>query len=186
MMTSTLERDLRTLYGAYAYLRTHDLSAVSTTARLLRQGDLALLAGRVRDELEELRGAVAGTHGHGGGRDDVVLEAYQSLYWLIVLAVAAGDDYETLRPHEVLAMPVSAGAATRAAWIEPVPDALRDAARRRQALRDGLTCLASQCHEAGVEVAEAVRRDLRELHAKPYLEPFWKDMKAGAHDRDDA
>lgn len=177
MMTSTRERDLRTLFGAYAYLRTHDLSAVSTTSRLLRQGDLPLLAGRVRDELEELRGAVAGTHGHGGGRDDVVLEAYQSLYWLIVLAVAAGDDYDDLAPHQALATPVD-DAAPPAAWSAPSPDALHDPPRRRQALREGLAYMVSQCRLAGVEVAEAVRRDLRELRARPYLAPYWKDVEA--------
>src|SRR5207248_10202289 len=67
----TLERDLRAIYGAYEYLRAHDLAAVSTTSRLLHECDLAYLARRARDEMEELRGAVAGTHGHGGGRADI-------------------------------------------------------------------------------------------------------------------
>ncbi len=97
-----LERDLRAVYGAYAYLRNHDLARVSTTSRLLREADLAQLARRVRDELDELRGVIDGTHGHGHGRDDVVLEAYQSLYWLTVLAVAAGDTYDDVRPHTAL------------------------------------------------------------------------------------
>jgi len=97
-----IERDLRAAYGAYAYLRGHDLARVSTTSRMLREADLARLARRVRDELDELRGVIDGTHGHGHGRDDVVLEAYQSLHWLTVLAVAAGDTYDDVLPHTAL------------------------------------------------------------------------------------
>src|ERR687884_543984 len=108
----TLERDLRAIYGAYEYLRDHDLAAASTTSRLLRERDLAYLARRARDEMEELRGAVAGTHAHGGGRTDIVLEAYQTLYWLLLLAVAAGDRYDDVRPHEMRAPDLPAGCST--------------------------------------------------------------------------
>lgn len=178
MMCDACESDLRALHGAYTYLRAHaDLEEVSTTARLLRRGDLIFLAGRVRDELEELRGAVAGTHGHGQGRDDIVLETYQSLYWLMALAVAAGDDYDDLRPHEMLAPTNGADAATElpASWLDPPSATLRNPPRRRQALREGFSFVGAQCRRAGVDVAEAVRRDLRELRAKPYLGPYWKD-----------
>jgi len=52
----TLERDLRAIYGAYEYLREHDLAAASTTSRLLHECDLAYLARRARDEMEHLQG----------------------------------------------------------------------------------------------------------------------------------
>lgn len=173
-MSDALERDLRAIYGAYLYLREHDLSAVSTTSRLLRSGDLRALAQRAREEAGELRGALAGTHGHGGGRDDIVLEAYQTLYWLIALAVAAGDRYDDLRPHEVLAPEQAAGAASEASrdWLSLEPD-WSDPPLRRQALRAGFADVAACCRAAGVAPAEPLSRDAAELRAKLYLAPYW-------------
>ncbi len=159
-----LERNLRAIYGAYVYLRTHDLAAVSTTSRLLRGGETAWLAGRARDELAELRGAVEGTHGHGGGRDDVVLEAYQALYWLLVLAVVMGEEYDAIRPHELLA----AGGPEGVEWAWP-----DEAGQRQQALRAGFVIVGHECRRGGVAAAEPAQRDLAELRAKPYLAPYW-------------
>lgn len=180
-MPMYLESNLRLLYGAYEYLREHDLAAQSTTSRLLHERDLAVLAGRVADELAELRGTVAGTHGHGGGRDDVVLEAYQSLYWLIVLAVAAGDRYDDLQPHEAM-IPLSSSGAAHDYWRgdEGVRSGegdewawLDDPRQRHAAIRQGVSLVAAECSHGGVDVAEAVARDLRELRSKPYLQPYW-------------
>ncbi len=171
---SSLEQDLRAVYGAYAYLRAHDLVAVSTTSRLLRDGDLSFLAGRVRDELDELDGTVAGTHGHGNGRADVVLEAYQSLYWLLLLAVAGGDIYDEARPHEAL---VAGGEGVGGVEPQPLPpssaEVMGDATRRRRFLRVGFGLVGARCRRGGVDVAAAVARDLAELRGKPYLAPYW-------------
>src|SRR5436309_2903492 len=139
MMRDTLERELRAIYGAYEYLRDQDLAAASTTSRLLHGRDLTYLAQRARDEMDELRGAIAGTHGHGGGHDDIVLEAYQTLYWLLLLAVAAGDRYDDIRPHEMLAPGPHAGCTTAPLrlWID-APPRVSDPPQRQQALRAGL------------------------------------------------
>jgi len=94
--------DLYAVYGAYQFLRDHDLTTVSSTSCRLHEADLPALTARVRDEVDELRGVIAGTHGHGGGEDDVVLEASQCLYWTFVLAIAAGDAYDDLSPHVAL------------------------------------------------------------------------------------
>ena len=184
-MNNHLERDLRLVYGAYEYLRAHDLSDLSTTSHLLREGNLAYLARRVSDELGELRGAVAGTHGHGGNRrDDVALEAYQSVYWLIVLAVAAGDRYDDLRSHEAPARVDSPAAAPCAL---PELDA-RDAGIRRDFMARGFAAIGAACRQAGVPVEDAVRRDLRELRSKDYLAAYWgaTDGPATADRRGDA
>ncbi len=196
-----IERDLRAIYGAYAYLRDHDLARVSTTSRLLRDADLARLAYRVRDELDELRGVIDGTHGHGHGRDDAVLEAYQSLYWLTVLAVAAGDTYDDIRPHTALEQPSppthanpSLGSAeptaqpalpVRGRGEQSVAGATEledlhsaDPMRRRQAIRRGAAQIADLCEQAGVAVAEPIARDLSELRARSYLAPYWEAMDA--------
>lgn len=183
-MTEAIERELRAVYGAYEYLREHDLAPVSTTSKLLRTGDLAALARRVGDEIGELRGVVAGTHGHGGGRDDIVLEAYQTLYWLTVLSVAAGERYDEIRPHEILELetPPDDAASSLHAWSAPGLD-WHDACRRRRALHEGFATVAACCRTAGVAVAEPVRRDRAELRAKPYLAPYWAqyDQRQVAH-----
>lgn len=170
-MSETIERDLRAAFGAYEYLRDHDLPA-STTSHLLRQGDLVWLARRGRDELDELRGAVAGTHGHGGGRDDIVLEAYQALYWLTLLAVAAHDSYEQIGAHNILAHPPAGSGEPDDAAPAGISD-LRDAEKRRQVIRGGLAALAVQCRLAGLDCHEAVQRDLAELRSRPYMAPYW-------------
>jgi len=176
MTDDTLERDLRRAYGAYEYLRDHDLSDISTTSRLLHEDDLDYLTRRIADETRELYGVVEGTHGHGGGRDDIVLEAYQSLYWLMVFAVAAGDGYDGLRPHEPLADPTSV-AVTPQSWPSRALG-LRDGddARRRQTLRAGYAIVGAACMRADVPPREPVRRDLDELCAKAYLAPYWREL----------
>ncbi len=170
-MIDNLERELRAIYGAYEYLRAHDLTAVSTTSRLLHEGNLTYLAGRVRDELAELRGAVAGTHGHGGGRDDIVLEAYQATYWLIVLAVAAGERYDDVAPHLALSQGSLPDRDEQGDW-PGLPQGATPT-RRREALRQGFAVVGRLCRAAGVSVDEAVRRDTAELRARPYLTPYW-------------
>ena len=180
MVGDTLERSLRAIYGAYEYLRDHDLAAASTTSRLLRERDLAYLARRARDEMEELRGAVAGTHGHGGGRADIVLEAYQTLYWLLLLAVAAGDRYDDVRPHEMLAPNLPARCITmpHLLWSDALYG-VADQPRRQQALREGLALVAGECRTAGVAVEAAIERDLAELRSRPYLASYWDAYDRG-------
>jgi hypothetical protein len=174
MMSTPLERELRAIYGAYEYLRDHDLAAVSTTSRLLHERDLTYLAQRARDEMDELRGAITGTHGHGGGHNDIVLEAYQTLYWLLLLAVAAGDRYDDVRPHEMLASDPHVGCITvpHRVWIASLPR-VSDQPHRQTALGEGIASVAGLCHKAGLAVEAAVQRDLAELRARPYLAPYW-------------
>lgn len=170
---TTLERELRAVYGAYLYLYTHDLAAISTTARLLHAGDSALLARRVRDEMAELHGAVDGTHSHSGGRDDIVLEAYQTLYWLMVLAVAEEMDYDDIRPHDLLAAPAGTDDAVIGIHDWPRWEETAGGDRKAHALRDGFAIVGQECRRGGIDPTEAVRRDLAELRARPYLAPYW-------------
>jgi len=169
---ATLARELRAIYGAYEYLREHDLTAVSSTSRLLHERDLDALGRRAHDEMAELRGVIAGSHGHGGGRDHVVLEAYQVMYWLTILAVAAGDGFDDVRPDEALAIPPSSGAATEQSWAGNMDD-WYDPPHRRAALRAGLAAVAALCATAGVAIDLPVQRDAAELRSKPYLSSYW-------------
>jgi hypothetical protein len=103
-----------------------------------------------------------------------VLEAYQTLYWLLLLAVAAGDRYDDVRPHEMLAPDLPAGCITRPhrLWIDAL-HGVADQPQRQQALREGLALVAGECRTAGVAVEAAIQRDLAELRSRPYLAPYW-------------
>src|SRR6476661_3085560 len=103
---ATLDAKLRLLYRVYEYLRDADLTAESSTARLLHPPDAAHLRARLADELAELAGAAGGTHRHRGLPDDAILEASQICYWTFLIAVAARLPYDELRPQECLALAV--------------------------------------------------------------------------------
>ncbi len=100
---AALERDARALYAAYERLRDGPPPASSKTAALLHSPDAAevtqLTLERARQELDELRGVLAGTHRHHGDARDVVLEASQVGYWTMLAAVALRLPYVQWRPE---------------------------------------------------------------------------------------
>ena len=55
----------RRQFGAYAYLRDHDLTSESETSRRLRHSDQHFRS-RIADELRELAGVMDGEHRHAG------------------------------------------------------------------------------------------------------------------------
>jgi hypothetical protein len=170
---TTVVMQLRANYGAYEYLRDHDLSAVSSTSRLLRARDLTFLLSRARGEIDELRGAIDGTHRHAGGQADIVLEAYQSVYWLLLVAGAGDDSFDDLRlPDNLFSMRADA-AITPDVQPWPSPDDIDDPARRRAFVRQGLALVAALCRNAGVDPDQAVQRDTMELRKRPYLASYW-------------
>lgn len=171
--------DLRANCGAYEFLREHDLGAVSSTSRLLRAGDLAFLMGRAQAEIEELRGTIAGTHGHGGGQEDIVLEASQSIYWLLLVAVAAGDRLDDLGLRHDLFLPGADAGGSMPELILPAPDVLDNPAERRALVRRALELVVALCRQAGVEPLRAIRRDTMELRTRPYLAPYWSTWDHG-------
>lgn len=98
-LVSQLETALRQLYGAYLYLRDHDLSAESNTSRLLQEHSHSYLASRLADELQELAGVQNGEHVHTGREADTVLEGSQVGYWLFLLAVTHALRFDEIAPH---------------------------------------------------------------------------------------
>ena len=167
----------RRWYGAYEYLRDHDLVAVSSTSAHLRTGGDDLVA-RIADELRELAGVLTGTHRHGAQHDDLILETSQALYWLALVAVANGIPEERLRADRALAtaadrFPASSAAALleaeAAAWATqgaPAPDL---AAR----LHAAMALVAQACRSGGASPVAALRTDLDALRAKPYLADYF-------------
>lgn len=154
-----LERDLRALYLGYTWLRDAELIAGSRTSVLLHAPDTAATAqqtlARAQEELNELRGVLAGTHTHSGGADDVLLEASQVGYWALLAALVTRHSYDEWQPH----------AAWLAGWNgaahAAVPSDATLAACVRTLLEAGALCRA-----AGVHPARAVAVDLAALRAK--------------------
>lgn len=98
-MQRTLETQLRQLYGAYIYLRDHDLSVESNTSRLLQEHSLSYLLSRLADELQELADVQSGEHMHSGRQPDTMLEGSQVGYWLLLIAAARKLVYNDFVPH---------------------------------------------------------------------------------------
>lgn len=168
---------LRLLFGAYAFLRDHDLTVPSATSCRLRSVEDGL-GPRVADELGELAGVLDGGHRHLGPREDAMLEAGQVLYWVTLAALRAGVAYDALRPDLALATRVpSLDAGTAARLLRGDAGRWRgrsgaggDAAARCHAT---LALVGQACSVAGVSVAEIVERDLGLLREKGYLAAYF-------------
>lgn len=94
-----LETYMRQLYGAYMFLRDHDLSEESNTSRLLQEHSPVYLTARLADELQELADVQTGEHVHSGRQSDTILEGSQVGYWLMLLAATYRLSYEDVTPH---------------------------------------------------------------------------------------
>lgn len=149
---AALERDARILYAAYERLRDGPAPASSKTAALLHASDSAEVSaralGRARQELEELRGVLAGTHRHHGDARDVVLEASQVGYWTMLAAVAQRLPYDAWRPERAWL------AGWRQQRIDHQPE--HELARMLSdiVLDAGALCRAASIHPAGVVAAD--------------------------------
>ena len=152
---AALERDARALYTAYERLRDEPAPPDSRTAALLHSPDaqavsvLAIM--RAQQELDELRGVVAGTHQHHGDERDVILEASQVGYWTMVAAVAQRLPYDAWRPHR----------AWLAGWLAAPSGA--DAVDDPGAL---LTAAGALCRTANVHPSRALAADLAAMRRR--------------------
>jgi hypothetical protein len=176
LMPATLDAKLRLLYQVYEYLRDADLTAESSTARLLNPPEAARLRARLADELVELSGAADGTHRHRGLPDDAILEASQVCYWTFLSAVAARLPYDELRPQECLALAVPTLPGEAAALGQILALGIRGGsglvppADLRAALRQvGLIC-----HALGLHPQGPVDYDLAQMRTRPYLAGFFQ------------
>ena len=174
---SARQVDLDLWYGAYEYLRDHDLSDVSTTSRLLRSGK-PRLEDRLADELVELVGVLRGTHAHTDPHADVILEASQCMYWLGLISarqrIAAGawlaplTGPRTTVDQERTVETLLLGAeywGEFAAEREP-DDPLRLTAGTAISIADAVRA-------AGVDLDAVFAADLAELRTKSYLAPYF-------------
>jgi hypothetical protein len=157
---TALERDARALYMSYERLRDAPRILGSNTSRLLRANDAPMASGkalaRAVEELEELRGVVAGTHQHFGDKRDVALEASQVSYWVMVAAVALRLPYDAWQPHR----------AWLAGWEGVALTAMSDMEDAHAALAAPLWEAGALCRAAGVHPARAAACDLTEMRAR--------------------
>jgi phosphoribosyl-AMP cyclohydrolase len=163
--------------GAYAWLAAHDLSDVSGTSRLLHTSTVAYLAGRVADELGEVRGVLEGSHHHVGPSEDILLEGSQVLYWIALTAIRAGVD------QAEFAADVSRGGA--AVGDDPIGEIVQrlDALQKRwnklepntleQLVDDTLPVLALGASNLDTSLQAMIERDLADLESKTYLIPYF-------------
>jgi phosphoribosyl-AMP cyclohydrolase len=163
--------------GAYAYLRDHDLTSESETSRCLRDADQHF-GSRIADELRELAGVLVGEHGHAGQERDVLLEASQVIYWLLLKSLRNGVTWMALRPDRALAtvdtkLPAATVARLLRAEADHWSESGRDDLDIAAVAHATLSLVAQACVNAGIEPLAAVHFDLAELESRPYLAPYF-------------
>jgi phosphoribosyl-AMP cyclohydrolase len=172
-----LKRTCRLQFGAYAYLNVNDLSAESGTSARLHDPS-APLASRLAGELDELAGALDGSHRHRDLPNDVVLEGSQVVYWATLVALRAGATWERLRTDRALLtgepdLPIE----TAAALLRAEATAWRGLATRGQDVvassQAALALVGQACASVGISPLVLVTSDLAELRARPYLTAYF-------------
>jgi phosphoribosyl-AMP cyclohydrolase len=172
-----LEEATRRQLGAYAYLRDHDLSSASETSRRLRDPNQQF-ASRIADELRELAGVLDGEHRHADRERDVLLEASQVIYWLLLESLRHGVTWTTLRPDRALATAdTELPAATVSRLLRAVADCWSESRRDdldvAAAVHATLSLVGQACTSAGIDPIAAVEFDLTALESRPYLAPYF-------------
>ena len=167
----------RLQFGAYAYLRDHDLASESETSRRLRRTDQHFRS-RIADELRELAGVLDGVHRHVDPERDVLLEASQVIYWLLLESLRNRVTWMALRPDHALATvdtQLQTGTVCRLLraeanyWSESERDALDITA----AARATLSLVGQACASTGIDPLAAIEFDLAELESRAYLAPYF-------------
>jgi len=167
----------RRQFGAYAYLRDHDLTSASETSRRLQHPDQQFRS-RIADELRELAGVLDGEHRHASRERDVLLEASQVIYWLLLESLRNGVTWMALRPDRALATVDTEMAASTVIrllraeadnWSESGRDDLDIAA----AAHATLSLVGQACTSAGIDPLAAVDFDLTVLESRSYLTPYF-------------
>lgn len=159
-------------WGAYLYLKDHDLENVSATSRALRSQTSILP--RIQDELNELAGVLEGTHVHGNQHDDALLEAGQVCYWVAVEAIRTGITHAMTRPDRALSQVVpGADRLTITTLLQAMARRLAEESFSAPLAHEILSLVASACGSMDIDPIEPIRRDLVELEARDYLAPYF-------------
>jgi phosphoribosyl-AMP cyclohydrolase len=173
----SLAEATRRQFGAYAYLRDHDLTSESKTSRRLRDSHQNFRR-RIADELRELAGVLNGEHRHAGPEHDLLLEASQVIYWLLLESLRNRITWMTLRPDRALAtvdalLPVATVGRLLLAeanrWSEDMRANLDVAA----AVHASMSLVGQACVSAGLDPLAVIQFDIAELESRAYLAPYF-------------
>jgi hypothetical protein len=174
-MISQLETALRQLYGAYLYLRDHDLSTESNTSRLLQERNPFYLVSRLADEFQELAGVQSGEHIHTGREADTVLEGSQVGYWLFLLAATNLILFDEFSPHVAILKGFAGGEGANLLPEDKVIELRQECLSLLETfehdnvvrgLQLGFTFIGWACAIAGVSPLAPVKDDLKQMRRK--------------------
>jgi hypothetical protein len=175
---NSLDKLCQDVYGAYEYLRDHDLAAQSGTSKRLRSGDTNKLRSRLLEELHELYGVVEGTHFHEGFDSDLILEGYEVLYWAFSLAIAQQISYPDINPGLQLWRGFQADVLSRNELLPYFTPVIETVATTQLPL--GTTELSQVAYLVGRACAlnqtsptQLLERDRQEMSQKAYLNEYW-------------
>ncbi len=179
-----LDKLCREVWGAYQYLRDHDLTAQSGTSKRLRKGDTASLRLRLTEELHELRGVVEGTHFHEGFAQDLVLEGYEVLYWAFLTALAQNITYAELDPVRQLQAGFEAEALSRPELLPHFTFLISQIEKDRvglvaltvSTLAQVVYLVGHACALNAISPARLLERDRSEMRQKEYLAAYWASL----------
>src|SRR5947207_9008032 len=169
-LSLALEKKMLPLYGAYLYLRDHDLSEESNTSRLLQEHSKSYLLSRLSDELQEMADVQSGEHGHIDRQSDTILEGSQVGYWLMLLAAIKKIRYDDFKPH--VAVLDGYYEQHDLVWsVEQQQNCLNllagnDFAMIVQGLQIGFALIGWACAEAGVSPLDPAEFDLAQMRRK--------------------
>lgn len=175
-----LEELCRQAFGAYQYLRDHELGTVSGTSKRLRSGNPNLLRLRLAEELEELKGVIEGTHFHEGFEKDIILEGYEVWYWAATLAAALNFSFEDIQPARALESGFTLPAVQRQQGLSgflTLIKRIKEPSNRKETLsqvRQALSLVGMACSLNQTSPTLLLARDIKEMQQKDYLKDYWE------------
>lgn len=163
-------------WRAYEELARPGHAGHSGTSRLLQPGEDAVTP-RIADELNELAGALDGSHRHQDLRADIALEGGQVCYWTALRCIRGGIGFEAVRPDRALACPERTDVPspeTLARMIRALAGRWIDAGDNVPGLaHEAFASVARACAVAGIEPTTLIVADLEELRRRTYLASFF-------------
>jgi phosphoribosyl-AMP cyclohydrolase len=176
-VSDPLAEATRQQYGAYAFLRDHDLAADSGTSRRLRSSEENFHV-RIAEELRELAGVLDGKHRHTDHASDLLLEASQVVYWLLLASLRERITWSRVRPDRALATgdnALSPATSARLLRAEAEIWSLNQSTEPDLAARIHATLglVGQACHSGGIDPLSVIESDLADLRSRPYLTPYF-------------
>lgn len=166
-----LEAITREWWGAYEWLRNHDLADQSGTSRLLRTPDTSVI-NRIQDELVELAGVLDGSHIHTNQHDDAILEASQCCYWIAVESIKSGLTWADVHPDRAIDITeasvdsVSASSVLRAEALVLTEMTAGVAAHLLQIIAESVRAV-------DIDPRSVINFDVQELKTRAYLSEYF-------------